>query len=140
MRNRSSRNRKRSQRRAIYCPIHGIHLDSVSQKHGLYADRAGQLQERGIVRKRALLLLATRTTIAITGEWLEAFWCDGCQRATWYHIHKTGDRTYEVSPAPRELWQQVGGVIHPDGNPTVGEFTRRHSRRGGPRVKDFRGL
>ena len=38
------------------------------------------------------------------------------------------DKTYEIALAPTELWQQVSGVIHPQGNPSVGEFTRSQSR------------
>ena len=127
MQRRCDRNRKRSKRRAIYCPIHGCYLDSVSQKYRLYADRAGQLQQRGIGRKNALILVANKTAVPLEGEWLEAFWCDQCQQTKWYHVRKN-DRTYEVSLAPQELWEQATGVILPDGNPSVGEFTRRQSR------------
>jgi hypothetical protein len=41
------------------------------------------------------------------------------------------DSKYEIAIAPIELWQQAVGVTHPDGNPTVGEFTRRHARMTG---------
>jgi hypothetical protein len=136
---RCDRNRKRSKRRAIYCPIHGCYLDSVSLKHSLFADRAEQLQQRGTSRKNALLLVASRTTVSLQGEWLEAFWCQECQASHWYHVRKTDRNNYEVSLAPRELWQQATGVILPQGNPSVGEFTRTQSRMvrwGG--VKDFR--
>ncbi|MBD2028360.1 hypothetical protein [Leptolyngbya sp. FACHB-711] len=133
------RNRKRSKRRAIYCPIHGCHLDSVSQKHRLYADRPGQLQHRGVNRKTALMLVANQTAVPLDGEWLEAFWCAECQQTKWYHVRKRDDRTYEISVAPQELWQQVQGVIDPKGNPSVGEFTRRQSRMlGYNAIKDFR--
>ncbi|EGJ30456.1 MULTISPECIES: hypothetical protein [Moorena] len=135
---RCQRNRKRSKRRAILCPIHGCYLDSVSQKYRLFADRAGQLQERGVPQKYALMLIASKTTVAIEGEWLEAFWCSQCQESKWYHVCKSGDRIYKVSLAPAELWQQVTGVIDPNGNSSVGEFTRRQSKRiGFYGVKDF---
>ncbi|AOX03498.1 hypothetical protein BJP34_32345 [Moorena producens PAL-8-15-08-1] len=135
---RCQRNRKRSKRRAILCPIHGCYLDSVSQKYRLFADRPGQLQERGVKPKYALMLIASKTTVAIEGEWLEAFWCSECQETKWYHVCKSGDRTYKVSLAPAELWQQVTGVIDPNGNSSVGEFTRRQSKRiGFYGVKDF---
>lgn len=136
---RCDRNRKRSQRRAIYCPTHGCFLDSVSRKYGLFADCPGQLQQRGMGRKTALLLMAENTAVSLDGEWLEAFWCQGCQEKRWYHVRKTGDRTYALAAAPRELWQQVPGVIDPRGNPSVGEFTRRHARMGGAnRLSDFK--
>jgi hypothetical protein len=125
---RCDRNRKRSKRRAIYCPIHGCHLDSVSQKHPLFADRPEQLQQRGIAKRDALMLVASRTAVPLEGEWVESFWCEQCQQAKWYHIRSRGDRSFEVKLAPRELWQYVTGAIDPNGNPSVGEFTRRHSR------------
>ncbi|MDZ8108100.1 MAG: hypothetical protein RM338_21090 [Nostoc sp. DedQUE12a] len=138
MQDKCNQNRKRSKRRAIYCPVHGCYLDSVSQKYKLYADRAGQLQQRGIGRQNALILVATKTAIPLEGEWLEEFWCDGCQHTKWYHVKKC-DRTYEVAIAPPQLWQQATGVIHPEGNPSVGEFTKRQARTvGSSCIQDFR--
>jgi hypothetical protein len=130
MTRRSDRNRKRSKRRAIYCPIHGCHLDSVSPKRRLFADRPAHLQARGMSHKRALMVVASHTAVPLEGEWLEAFWCNDCQETTWYHVCKMGS-VYSLSVAPRDLWQQVQGVIHPQGNPSVGEFTRRSARMGG---------
>jgi hypothetical protein len=43
---RCDRNRNRSKRRAIYCPVHNCYMDSMSQKYSLFAERPGQLQER----------------------------------------------------------------------------------------------
>ncbi|MBW4633629.1 MAG: hypothetical protein KME30_17560 [Iphinoe sp. HA4291-MV1] len=138
MHRRCNRNRNRSKRRAIYCPIHECYLHSVSQKYPLFADRAGQLQQRGVRRQSALMLMAAKSAISLEGEWLEAFWCDECQETKWYHVQKQ-DRTYKVTVASPKLWQQAVGVIDPDGNPSVGEFTRRHARMvrySG--IKDFR--
>ncbi len=126
---RCDRNRKRSKKRAIYCPVHGCYVDSVSQKYKMFADQAGQLQQRGFSKRAASLLIANKTAVPIQGEWLEAFWCEECQQKNWYHVRQCSDRTYEISLAPRELWQQVTGVIDPYGNPSVGEFTRRNSRQ-----------
>ncbi|MGK7905181.1 MAG: hypothetical protein AB4352_27985 [Hormoscilla sp.] len=139
MQKRCARNRKRSKRRAIYCPIHGCYLDSVSPKHSLYVDSAKQLQERGVNRRSALMLVAQRGSVVVSGEWLEAFWCPECETVDWYHVRRLGDREYRVSSVPQALWQQAVGVIDPRGNVSVSEFTRRHSRMvkfGG--VKDFR--
>jgi len=135
---RCNRNRKRSKKRPIYCPVHGCYLDSVSQKYALFADKPGQLQERGIGRKYALMLVANKTAVPLEGEWLEAFWCEQCQKKQWYHVRKR-DHTYNISLAPPELWQQAMGVINVQGNPSVGEFTRRQSKMVGFQgVKDFR--
>lgn len=137
MQRRCDRNRKRSKRRAIYCPIHGCYMDSVSQKYGLFAQQAGQLQQRGMRRKEAMILVAAKTTVSLEGEWLEAFWCEECQEKQWYHVHKRESK-YNLSLAPAELWQQATGVIDPHRNPSVGEFTYRQSRTmGGHTVKDF---
>jgi hypothetical protein len=125
---RCDRNRKRSKRRAIYCPIHGSYLDSMSQKYQMFADRAGQLEQRGMSRRSASMLVTNQTTVPIDGEWLEAFWCPECQQTKWYHVCKSSEGTYKLSTAPRELWQQVAGVVDPQGNPSVGEFTRKNAR------------
>lgn len=127
MQKRCDRNRNRSKRRAIYCPIHHHFLDSASAKHPLFADQAGQLQARGIGRKNSLLLMSSAATVLLQGEWIEAFWCEDCQAIKWYHVRKC-ERTYTLSVAPPELWQQAAGVFHPDGNASVSEFTRKQSR------------
>jgi hypothetical protein len=80
-------------------------------------------------RQNAQMLVAAKTTVSLQGEWLEEFWCDRCQKNQWYHVKKTGDRTYQLSIAPDRMWQQVTGVIDPYGNPSVGEFTRKQARR-----------
>jgi hypothetical protein len=82
-----------------------------------------------MARKNALMLIADKTTVALEGEWLEAFWCDQCQEKNWYHVCKITDRTYTVRIAPQALWQQVSGVIDPAGNQSVGEFTRQQARQ-----------
>jgi hypothetical protein len=135
----AKRNRKRSKRRAIFCPEHDCYMDSVSQKYSMYADTVGQLHDRGVSHRTALLLMATYTTVPLTGEWLEAFWCDHCQQKIWYHVKRLENATYEIKPAPAELWRQVQGVIHPYGNPSVGEFTRKAAKMTGyGGIRDFR--
>jgi len=129
---RCDRNRKRSKRRAILCPEHGIHLNSVSQKYPLFACDAHHLRERGYGRQTATLLVATYGTVPLNGEWLESFWCDHCQETRWYYVKREADnRTFTLTPAPKELWQQVSGVVNPYGNPTVSEFTRKAARANG---------
>ncbi|MBD2260603.1 hypothetical protein [Pseudanabaena sp. FACHB-2040] len=138
MTQRQSRNRNRSKRRAICCPIHQCLLDSVSQKYPLFASKPEHLQQRGMGRKTAMLLTAERAAVPLQGEWIEAFWCSDCQETTWYHVCRR-DRNYTVSPAAEGLWRQATGVVNPQGNPTVGEFTRRQSRMVGFNgIKDFR--
>jgi hypothetical protein len=46
---------------------------------------------------------------------------------------------YRISTVERGLWEQAVGVIHPEGNPSVGAFTRRQSRANNYGcIKDFR--
>jgi hypothetical protein len=130
-RRRCDRNRKRSKRRAIYCPVHQCYLDSVSRKYPLFAHTPGQLRERGLGRQSASLVVATYGTIPLPDEWLEEFWCQECQATNWYHVRRQGGGVYSISIAPAELWQQATGVVHPQGNVSVGEFTRRQARMTG---------
>ena len=132
------RHRKRSKRRAILCPAHGCYVDSVSQKHRLYADKPVHLCDRGMSRKRSVRVIASYTTVPLAGEWLEAFWCEDCQQNEWYWVKQSEDRSYTLSKIPEDLWQQAQGVILTGGNPTVSEFTQRQSRRMSYQgVKDF---
>lgn len=121
------RNRNRSKRRSIYCPIHHYYLDSVSPKYPLFASQVGQLQQRGISRKNAQFLVAHQTTVPLQGEWVEKFWCEHCQTTNWYKVRKI-EGNYEVSVVPPGLWEMVSGVIDPHGNPSVSEFTNKQSR------------
>jgi hypothetical protein len=125
------RKHRRSNRRQIYCPTHACYLEGASRRYYLFADTVDQLRTRGVSRKRALLLYATNNTVSLEGEWLEKLWCDCCQTAEWYHVIKSGERSYAVSKAPRELWQQVSSVINAEGNPSVGEFTQKSARMNG---------
>jgi hypothetical protein len=120
--------RSRSKRRQIYCPVHYCYLDSASKKYYLFADRPEHLQAKGIDPIGARRSIEFHTTVSISGEWLEAFWCDRCQCTQWYYVCKTADRRYEIALAPDDLWLRVTGVVHPNGNPSVGEFTRRSAR------------
>ena len=139
LRRRCDRNRKRSKRRAIYCPQHGCYLDSVSQKYPIYADRPEHLREKGMTKKKATLVLASRTTVRVE-EWIEAFWCKECEAVEWYRVQKNSDKTYELSLVPSELWQRVEGAIDPFGNPSVSEYTRKQAKRLNNKVfKDYNG-
>ncbi|MEL6160821.1 MAG: hypothetical protein AAFR18_16565 [Cyanobacteria bacterium J06627_32] len=101
----------------------------MSQKHRLYADKAEHLRERGMGRKVSLMVMASHTTVALDGEWLEAFWCEECQQNEWYWVKRSEAGEYSLHKVPHDLWQQAQGVILANGNPTVSEFTRRQSRR-----------
>ncbi|WP_339384466.1 hypothetical protein [Oscillatoria sp. FACHB-1407] len=110
----------------------------MSQKHRLFADRVEQLQQRGIGRKRSMLLMAERTTVSLENEWLEAFWCQGCQTTQWYHVCYVEEHRYEVAIAPQEMWRQANGV-YPHGNSSVSEFTRRQAGQvGNYSLQDFK--
>lgn len=134
---RCDRNRKRSRRREIYCSIHNCYIDSVSQKYSIYSNQSSQLKQLGIGKSASRRILSNHSEVILREHWLEAFWCKECQDVQWYHIRKTG-QTYQVSVAPPKLWQRAVGVIDPRGNPSVGEFTQKHSRMAGHQIKQFR--
>ncbi len=137
----ASRRRTRGQRRALVCPWHGSRLDSASQKYYLYLDQAGQLQVRGIGRHTARMVLAVHGQVPLRNEWLECLWCRDCQQRRWYHVVRNEDCSHDLRPAEERLWQQVSGVINPQGNPTVGQFTRESARATGVHgLKSYRFL
>ncbi len=121
MQRRCDRNRKRSKRRAIHCLVHGCYLSSVSRRQPLLAPELQLQNERGYVQN-ILTFVATETTVLRQDEWLEAFWCDGCQETKWYRVKKvdvsdaqskSAGISYEVSVASRSDWQQATSAIPP---------------------------
>ena len=126
---RCDENRKRSKRRSIYCPIDGCYLHSVSQKYSLFANVD--------LLKQKKVKMATQSAVNLKGEWLEAFWCDRCQKTQWYHVQKINDYTYKVSVAPARIWQQAVGVVHTEGNPSVSEFTLKNASGSPNAVKTY---
>lgn len=78
-------------------------------------------------KRSAQMLITAKGTVTLNGQWLEKFWCSECQESKWYRVSKC-DRTYNISVAPTEVWQRSQGVSNPEGNPSVGEFTRWQSR------------
>jgi hypothetical protein len=128
-----SKTRSRSRRRVLFCPHHPEErLLSVSQKHHLYLTDVGHLVVRGLSRKKAdEILQAHRRVVALTDEWLECFWCESCQSSTWWHVRRHDRLSYSLSVVERELWEQASGVIRPEGNPSVSQFSRREARATG---------
>lgn len=95
-----TRNRKRSKRRAIFCPIHACYLESRSPKYKLLVD-----QEKELAAVKSTV--ATHGEVPRLEEWLEAFWCSECQERRWYCIKESSPRSYEVEFASQELSQQL---------------------------------
>ncbi|MFM7085521.1 MAG: hypothetical protein ACKOXO_00770 [Cyanobium sp.] len=127
------RERRRPRRRELHCPLHPEQrLFSVSPKHHLYLTDVGQLMIRGLSKRRAdELLAAYRRVLPLTNEWLECFWCDDCATSTWWHVTRHDRTAHSLAPVSRELWEQASGVILPEGNPSVSQFTRRQARASG---------
>ena len=48
-------------------------LIAVSQKYQLFADQPGQLQQRGMSRRNALMLVANQTTVPIRWRMVRSF-------------------------------------------------------------------
>jgi hypothetical protein len=69
--------------------------------------------------------------VPLHDEWLEAFWCEGCATTSWWHVKRHEPLLYSLQPVSRDLWELASGVIRPEGNPTVSQFTRRQARAAG---------
>jgi hypothetical protein len=124
---------RRSARRELFCPHHqDQRILSVSEKHHLYLTEAGPLILRGLSKRKAEeLLSAYRKVLPLTDEWIERFWCEQCVSSTWWHVRRLDRLNYIISAVPVELWEQATGVLRPEGNPTVSQFTRRQARASG---------
>lgn len=125
--------RRRPRRRELFCPHHADQkLISVSNKHHLYLTEIGQLVIRGLSRRKAdEILSAYNNVVSLTDEWLECFWCQSCEGSRWWHVKRLEKLTYHLSPVPRDLWEQATGVIRPEGNPTISQFSRQQARASG---------
>ena len=132
---------RRPSRREIRCPFHPEQLlQSVSPKHHLYLTEAGPLIIRGLSKRRAEQLLAAyRKVLPLADEWLESFWCAQCEASCWWHVKRLGRHKHHLSAVPTQLWEQATGVMRPEGNPTVSQFTRRQAKATGVTgLKQFR--
>lgn len=123
-----SRRRSKPGGRRLQCPKHSCPLQSLHQKHPLFARTVHQLRQSGMGLSKAAVLLSDRTVVPLANEWLEAFWCQECMATSWYHVKKSGN-TYHLLPASRSIWSQACGVIDVRGHITASEFTLRQARR-----------
>ena len=124
------RERKRPQRRQLFCPAHPEQrIEGNGKKYFLHLLTPEQLRARGMSDKRARLVLDAYPVLVLSQEWLEELFCPACGCGHWCHITKHDRIQHNVRWAPRELWQQVAHVdpLHP--NPSVSEYTRRSARR-----------
>jgi hypothetical protein len=98
----------------------------------LYITDTGPLVLTGMGKRKASELLeAYNNVLAIGNEWLECFWCEHCQQSRWWHVIRHDRINHELKPISREIWERASGVIRPEGNPTIGEFTRKQARATG---------
>lgn len=127
------RPRRRARRRELRCPVHPtLKLFSVSAKHHIYLTDRGALMLRGLSKRRAdAVMQAYRQVLPLTDEWIEGFWCEGCNGTNWWHVRRHDRHEYSLSRVPAELWEQASGVIRPEGNPSVSQYTRRQARANG---------
>jgi len=125
--------RCRPRRRQLMCPTHPDHkILSVSPKHYIYLTEAGQLVLRGMTRRKAdEVMAAYKQVLPLSNEWLECFWCEACDSATWWHIKRQDKLEFTILPVSREIWENASGVIRVEGNPTVSQFSRRSARATG---------
>ena len=97
---RSTRNRKRSKRRAIFCPVHSSYLESRSPKYKLSSCQEGHDAGR-------MDSVDDGEMPPFLYEWIEAFWCPECQVEGWYYVKENPPRCYAVKQVSAELCQQL---------------------------------
>jgi hypothetical protein len=127
-----SRKRNRAANRLeVHCPNCGVRLwRGCGQKHYIFASNIEQTRElTGATRKKAVLLHTATPTWVDRNRWIEPFFCpdDG---QVWIACTRGPDGQISGEVAPPKLWQQTTGTLDPSKpNPSVSEFTYRHSRR-----------
>ncbi|MGB3292872.1 MAG: hypothetical protein WBB01_07800 [Phormidesmis sp.] len=104
---RAARNRKRSKRRAILCPVHTCHLESRSPKYKLSVEQIRQLTAQATIDTGTEADNQKQLREVLQAEWIETFWCAECQQQGWYHIREVSPRCYKVELASAELCQLV---------------------------------
>ena len=93
----SSRNRKRSKRRAIYCKIHNCYLQSESPKYR--TDLLGVKDTQTKKKLSEVLLFLSEESVSedVRVAWIELFWCPQCEKRRWYHVMRKDSCSYRVT-------------------------------------------
>jgi len=133
---RRQRGKRRS--RLLFCPAHPEQrISGNGRRYLLHLLTPEELRQRGMSDRRARLGarlgIQSYPGLGLHNEWLEELYCPACGASRWCHVIRQDDRSFEVSWAPRDLWEQVAHVDPLEPNPSVGEFTRRQARAGGRR-------
>ena len=124
-----ARHKRRSRRRALFCPAHPDQpIQGNGKKYYLHLLQPEQLRQRGFNAKKTQLILNAYPVLVLSNEWLEELFCPKCSSSRWCHVIKHDKVSHTVRWAPRDLWEHVAHVDHIAGNPTVSEYTRRNAR------------
>lgn len=100
---RSTRNRKRSKRRSIFCEVHDCYLESRSPKYHLSTLFANNEKRKKELSEFLLSFSDVQNSDDIREDWIEAFQCFKCREIRWYHITETGLRIYQLKIVPSIL-------------------------------------
>lgn len=133
------RSHRRPRRRELFCPAHPQQrVEGNGRKYFLHLLSPEELRARGMVDRKARLVIQAYPVLVLSDEWLEELFCPQCGANRWCHITKHDRVQHTVRWAPRELWQQVAHVDPLVPNPSVSQFTRRAARRPSPTRSDGR--
>jgi hypothetical protein len=123
--------RKRNQK--FYCPKCEARLWRIGNpKYSLFCQGITEIQQGfNLSRKKASFLAAQEFAPVNRNTWLEEFLCSEHGKI-WMRVTKSPDGLLTACQATDRDWKRTTRTIHPNlPNPSVSEYTYRHSRRNG---------
>lgn len=127
---------KRSSRKQVqkfYCPSCEARLWRIgSSKYTLFCQGISEIQEGfHLNRKGASLLAAQESSPVNRNTWLEEFLCSQHGKM-WLRVTKSPEGLLFTSEAKDRDWKRTTRTFDPNlPNPSVSEYSFRHSRRNG---------
>lgn len=126
-----NKRRSRKQIHKFYCPHCGARLWRMGhEKYHLFCQGISEIQEEfNLTRKKASFLSAQELTPVNPNCWLEEFFCQDHGKF-WLRVSKLADGSLTTCQVSVKDWKRTTRTIDPNlPNPSVGEYTYRHSRR-----------
>lgn len=127
----SNKRGSRQRTQKFYCPECEERLWRMGYpKCHLFCQGISEIQEGfNLTRKKASFLATQQQTPVNPNSWLEEFFCQKHGKF-WMRVSKLDDGSLIACQATTKDWERTTRTINPNlPNPSVGEYTYRHSRR-----------